>query len=84
VGAVHRISTAVYPTGVALGFRTVLVQQKVANGGQSMAGASADTYVTTSTSYIDRYVRVTSLTHRGSSAGSQSGIRFVVMQPGAV
>ena len=76
--------TAVSPPGVALGFRTVLVQQKVANGGQSMAGASADTYVPSSTSYIDRYVRVPSLTHRGSAGGSQSGIRFVVMQPGAV
>ncbi|HTH12214.1 MAG TPA: hypothetical protein VMA55_21800 [Acidovorax sp.] len=73
-------ATMVYPPGVALGFRAALIQQKVGNTGQSMAGAGVDTYATSSFAYIDRYVRVTSLMHRGSLTGANSYVRYVVMQ----
>lgn len=73
-------TTMSYPLGVGLGFRAVLVQQKGGNTGQSLAGAGVDTYATGSLTYIDRYVRVTSLMHHGSITGAQSFIRYVVMQ----
>ena len=74
VGNVHR-----YPVGVSVSTRAVLVSQKAAQM-TSHAGALVDTYSTTSTTFIDRYVRVTGLTHRNASATYSSIIRYVVMQ----
>ena len=65
----------VYPPGSGAGVRVALLQQR--SGGTSYAGASADTYTTTSSSYIDRYVRVTGLTHRSSNG---SYIKYIIMQ----
>lgn len=83
VAALHATSLAAYtyPPGVAAGVRTVLVQQKTSTAGYpSIAGASADTYLTTSLAYIDRYVRVTGLTHRIDYSGASTTVRYVVMQ----
>ena len=77
-------STAhVYPPGSAAGIRVVLVSQKSVNvSGYSYAGASADTYVVTgTTAVVERYVRVTGLTHRTGSGTHGSLIRYLVMQP---
>ena len=68
-----------YPTGSGAGVRVAFIQQKC-NGVTSYAGAGADTYSTTSTAYIDRYVRVTGLTHRISSPSYVSYVRYVIMQ----
>ena len=84
--ASEHISTTtahVYPTGVNAASRTVLVSQKAyASSYPTYAGASADTYSCNSISFVDRYVRITGLTHRASSAGAsfQSTIRYVLMQ----
>lgn len=76
-------TTHVYPPGVNAASRTVLVSQK--SGGasyKSHAGASEDTYTCTSATFLDRYVRITGLTHRAGATGSlsYSTIRYVVMQ----
>lgn len=73
----------VYPPGYSAGVRVALLQQSRDGGGiTSYAGANADTYSTTSTSYIDRYVRVTGLTHRVSQGGAsnRSYIKYFIMQ----
>ena len=73
----------VYPTGSDYAVRVVLLQQRRDGGGTtSYAGANADTYSTTSTNYIDRYVRVTGLTHRVSQSGASniSYIKYIIMQ----
>ncbi|WP_010465881.1 hypothetical protein [Acidovorax radicis] len=83
VAVLHSTSLAAYtyPPGVAAGIRAVLVQQKTSSAGYpSIAGASADTYTTVSLAYIDRYVRVTGLTHRIDYTGASSSVRYVVMQ----
>ncbi len=74
-------TTHVYPTGSDVWVRTVLVQQR-RNNYTSYAGVNADTYGTSSFSYIDRYVRVTGLTHRisNSTSTSTSYIKYVIMQ----
>lgn len=71
-----------YPTGVNAATRTVLVAQRASSSTQnSYAGMNADTYVITGPNWIDRYVRVTGLTHRILTAGNTSTVRYVVMQP---
>jgi len=79
---ISTVATHTYPTASGPGIRVVLVQRRTAVSGapQSFAGAGFDTYVTTSTTYIDRYVRVTGLTHRASSSGITSAVRYVLMQ----
>lgn len=72
-------TTHVYPTGVNATTRTVLISQR-ATSSMSYAGAVADTYSTSSSAYVDRFVRVTGLTHRIGSSASTSGINYVVMQ----
>lgn len=72
-----------YPTGSDLGVRVAFLQQS--RGGAtitSYAGANADTYSATSGTYIDRYVRVTGLTHRVSQTGASnfSYIKYIIMQ----
>ena len=69
----------VYPPGSGAGVRAALLQQRC-NGYYSNAGANADTYSTTSTSYIDRYVRVTGLTHRINNNSYYSYIKYIIMQ----
>lgn len=79
----HTINTGthVYPTGVNAASRTVLVSQKTSNSAApSYAGALADTYTCTSTTFLERYVRITGLTHRATSSSYQSTIRYVLMQ----
>ena len=71
----------VYPTGSSAGVRAVLVQQKSSIAPKvSYAGANANTYSTSSTAYIDRYVRVTGLTHRISNIDTYSYINYIIMQ----
>lgn len=75
--------THVYPPGVGVSTRAVLVSQRqITSGVVAFAGAMADTYTTSVLAAVDRYVRVTGLTHRNAS-GSNGGsyIRYVVMQP---
>ena len=61
--------------------RSVLLQQKISNRVySSFAGAMADTYATTSEAYIDRYVRVTGLSHRSSSVTTTSSITWLSME----
>ena len=69
-----------YPTGSGNGVRAALIQQASSSTRTSYAGANADTYVTSSTAYIDRYVRVTGLTHRISISGFSSSIKYIIMQ----
>lgn len=70
----------VYPTGGNAATRMVLVSQKISlSGATSHAGALTDTYSTTSTSFVDRFVRVTGLTHRSTST-TPAQIYYVVMQ----
>ena len=74
-------TSRVYPPGSGVGVRVVLVQQKSNSSTYaSYAGANADTYNTTSSTYIDRYVRVTGLTHRGSNSAFYSTIKYIIMQ----
>lgn len=83
VAVEHSANSAsfVYPAGLSVTSRAVLVQQKATGGGAtSYAGAQADTYTTTSAAYIDRYARVTGLAHRATSSSVSSQIRFVLMQ----
>ncbi|QNP59481.1 hypothetical protein [Paenacidovorax monticola] len=83
VAVEHSTSSAsfVYPAGLSVTSRAVLVQQKATGGGAtSYAGAQADTYTTTSAVYIDRYARVTGLANRTTSTSVSSQIRFVLMQ----
>ena len=73
----------VYPSGSGVGVRVAFLQQS--RGGAtitSYAGANADTYSTSSSTYIDRYVRVTGLTHRVSQTGASnfSYINYIIMQ----
>lgn len=73
-------TTHTYPTGVGVGMRVILTQQKaVGTTPQSSAGQSVDTYVTTSTTYIDRYVRVVGLTHKSNGASTTSWVRYVIL-----
>ena len=75
-------SSHVYPPGSSAGVRVALLEQSRDGAITSYAGANADTYSTTSTSYIDRYVRVTGLTHRVSQIGAsnRSYIKYIIMQ----
>ena len=74
-------TTREYPLGSRSGVRVVLVQQKTSSVSYtSAAGPNADTYVTSSTAYIDRYVRVTRLTHRSSNSNGYSYIKYIIMQ----
>ncbi|BEP96261.1 hypothetical protein GmRootA79_46450 [Acidovorax sp. A79] len=74
-------STHTYPTGVAAGVRVAFIQQRTTSSGYpSFAGASADTYATASVTFIDRYVRVTGLTHRIENVSFGTYVRYVVMQ----
>lgn len=80
---VHNVAAVdhTYPTGVAAGVRVAFVQQKTsASAYMSYAGANADTYSTNSMAFVDRYFRVTGLTHRSASASGTSSVRYVVMQ----
>lgn len=70
----------VYPTGSAASVRVVLLQQATSYSNSSYAGARADTYSTTGTEWIDRYLRVTGLTHRSSSSGYSSYVKYIIMQ----
>ena len=71
----------VYPTGSGVGVRAVLVQQRrEGSTNTSYAGANADTYSNTSTNYVDRYVRVTGLTHRSAVNNRESYIKYIIMQ----
>ena len=82
-GSVEHIASStshVYPTGSGAGVRAVLVQQLSSSSRTSYAGANADTYVTSSSSYIDRYVRVTGLTHRSNTTSYPSYIKYIIMQ----
>ncbi len=69
-----------YPINSGAGVRAVLVQQEATGGYTSYAGANADTYSTSSTTYIDRYMRVTGLTHRSSSSYGTSYIKYIIME----
>lgn len=76
-------TTHVYPPGVNAATRTVFVSQRAIANIASYAGMSADTYLAAANSsrpWIERYVRLTGLTHRTSSAGPASTIRYVVME----
>ena len=74
-------SSHVYPPGSSAGVRVALLQQKTSSSTySSRAGANADTYSTTSNTYIDRYVRVTGMTHRSSSSSGYSYIKYIIMQ----
>lgn len=69
-----------YPPGVGASTRAVLVSQKSnITAKLSYAGAFADTYTTMDMNFIDRYVRISGLSHRTSTSGSGT-IRYVVMQ----
>ena len=58
--------------------RTLLVTQW--GGGVSIhAGASADTYSTTSTVAVDRFAKVTNLTHRTTNASYASYVTYIDM-----
>lgn len=70
----------IYPSGSGNGVRAVLLQQRSSSSGGSYVGANADTYLTNSTTYVDRYVRVTGLTHRSNSSGYSSYIKYIIMQ----
>lgn len=59
--------------------RTLLLRQKAAGGATSYAGAGADTYTTTSTSAVDRFVKVSGLTQRTSSSSYHSAVQYVDM-----
>ncbi|GIX31366.1 MAG: hypothetical protein KatS3mg124_1838 [Porticoccaceae bacterium] len=74
-------STAhVHPAGVTATSRVVLLEQKAGDSSAtSYAGANADTYATNSTTYIERFARVTGLTHRTSDPNYNSYVRFRVM-----
>lgn len=73
--------THVYPTGVAAGVKVAFLRQKASSVSyQSAAGTSADTYTTTSTAYIDRYVRVIGLTHRVANSQGNSMVRYLIVQ----
>lgn len=70
-----------HPLGSDVGVRTVLVQQKSSDYTYaSHAGAKTDTYSIAVNVYVDRYVRVTGLTHRTSSASSPSYVKYIIMQ----
>lgn len=74
-------TTHTYPTGSSAGVRAVLVQQKSSSDQYPCyAGASTDTYSTRSTNFIDRYVRVTGLTHRIHSINHYSYLNYIIMQ----
>jgi hypothetical protein len=61
--------------------RSVLIQQKSGNNSYySYAGANADAYVTNSTAFIDRFVRITGLTHRISNSSYTSTISYISME----
>ena len=77
----HSTSSAshVYPTGSSAGVRVAFLQQ-ITGGGASYAGANADTYSTTTGGYVDRYVRVTGLTHRISNSNYYSLVKYIIMQ----
>ncbi len=72
-------SSHIYPTGSSADVRVAFLQQ-ARGGGTSYAGANADTYSATSSSYIDRYVRVTGLTHRTIAGGYTSYVKYIIMQ----
>ena len=60
--------------------RTILVQQRsVSSSFLSHAGASADTYSTNSTALIDRFVKVSNLTHRAAGSSSYSVVTYLDM-----
>jgi hypothetical protein len=70
----------VSPVGIGTGTRVMLVQQKASGTSPaSYAGSNADTYTTSSLAYIDRYVRVSGLTHRSNGAAATSWIRYVIV-----
>lgn len=69
----------IYPPGSGNGVRAVLLQQRSDANSISLAGANADTYTITSTTYIDRYARVTGLTHRTSN-NYPASIKYIIMQ----
>ena len=73
-------TTHMYPPGVNAATRTVFVSQKSGvSTTYSYAGMSADTYFASGGNWIDRYVRLTGLTHRSTTTGA-STIRYVVME----
>ncbi|MFW9595981.1 MAG: hypothetical protein ACMV1D_10880 [Macromonas sp.] len=74
-------TSQVYPTGSSAGVRAVLVQQRSSDGQTSYADSpSAGSYSTNSTSYIDRYARMTGLKHRTSNSGYTSYIKYIIME----
>ena len=60
--------------------RTLLVTQWIFSAlATSCAGASIDTYQTTSTVAVDRFAKVTNLTHRTNSASYASSVTYIDM-----
>lgn len=88
VSAEHKVISSAanpghaYPPGCGPGVRAVLLTQWTSNNQYaSYAGAGADTYVTVSSTPVDRYLRVTGLTHRSDTNSSWgSNIKYLVMQ----
>jgi hypothetical protein len=61
--------------------RTILTTQKINNATYtSFAGANADTYSTQSVTAVDRFVKVTNLTHRSNSSGQASTVTYISME----
>lgn len=74
-------TTHTYPPGVNATTRTVLISQKAASSSYTVyAGALADSYSTNSNIFVDRFARVTGLTHRTTNTSFISSVRYVVMQ----
>ena len=70
-----------YPLGSGVGVRVAFIQQKTSSvSSTSWAGPNTGTYSTSSTTYIDRYVRVTRLTHYSNNTNGYSTIKYIIMQ----
>ena len=61
--------------------RTYFLQQKVTSGGSSVAGATpgSSTYTTTSTAFVDRFVKLAGLYHRIGGGSYVGTVTFVDM-----
>jgi hypothetical protein len=73
----------IYPIGTGYGSTTRVYFLRQSDNGPGIydvfAGALADTYVTRAGTWVNRYVKVTGLSHR-SSTSYLSYIQFLVMQ----
>lgn len=80
--AAHSTSgtTHVYPPGVGIATRAVLITQQGTSTAQSAAGANENTYIASAGQAVERYVRVKGLTHRISSGSGTSVINYIVME----